>query len=321
MKELKDAIISEMGLGRKDGGEEKGINPASIVKAVVKTAQSASRFWGHDKKRDVPNYYIARINYADWEDYYQTDRKEIERKLSLDVKIAFDKKQYATLGKPLVKIAVDHSLAPGALEIDASFSEPTKAFEARSWSGDRDPFEDYFAREARRPFCDKELSSEGGRSEECGRDEGDEASGIRVPDSIHSVSEHKAKNRTPQYTLPNSSENKTWVMPREGKVSYLISSGGERIAVHAGDSVGVLRRDDEDAPQVMLDIGSFPFVSQIHGVFGFSGEWFFENKGSNGTVIYGSGEGMELKEGDKARIADGSVIVFAHGDPLEFRER
>ena len=109
-------------------------------------------------------------------------------------------------------------------------------------------------------------------------------------------------------------------MPRPDCTAYLVFQDGSKIAVHPGNTIGVVRRSSDTLPTIELDKIDFPYASQMHGVFGYNGSWYFENKARNGSVVYGH-KTIELRKGDRARLDHGSIIVIAHGEPLEFKSR
>lgn len=96
--------------------------------------------------------------------------------------------------------------------------------------------------------------------------------------------------------------------------------GKELAAIHPGDTIGVLRRSEEDAPNIVLDGIDFEFCSQIQGAFGMNAEgWFYKNLGINDAEVGSRGTGWKtVASGEAARLENGGVLRLASGPDLVF---
>ena len=85
--------------------------------------------------------------------------------------------------------------------------------------------------------------------------------------------------------------------------------------VRPGDVIGVVRRDTDPAPDIVLPlIRTFWHVSQRHGTFSCAGGiWSYEQHNANGTKV-------RHLDRSTQKVPAGSKVELASGDELSFAE-
>ncbi len=258
------------------------LSPESLLRSLYREAMLSARKMGSNRKPDVPDRYVVQLNYHDWDDYFGCRQFEIESYLSTELHAKLSARQRSSNSRPVVELAKDYSLPQGEFKIKCSFIERAPSMPSAT---------------ALQP----------------------EAVAATAECKI-GASEKKASTteKTPSFTDVMWSLE-TEVMKDGGRVAFLVTKAGKRIAVHAGDTIGVNRNVDERKPDIALDLDTYRFVSQIHGTFSYLNGWRFRDDSKNGTKIKLGRMETELQKGEWIELKDGCEIVFGHGSPLMFQ--
>lgn len=258
------------------------LNPKTLLRGLYKEATTSARKLGGGYKSDVPDRYCVQINYQDWDDYFGHRRREIESYLATELHVKLSARQLASASKPIIELAKDYSLKQGEFRVKSGFVD--------------NPLPEYV---------------EGASLFE----------GANKPDAVKTIPRREkasVSEETPSFTEMIGSA-KTKVMKDDKKVAYLVTKMGSKIAVHAGDTIGVVRNSSERRPDVVLDVGKNGFVSQIHGTFSNSDGWRFLDSSRNGTEVKLGAAKVQLREDEWTELEDGCEISFGHGEAFTFR--
>lgn len=262
---------------------ERRVTPKGLVKKVVAKASKEKRDWGDGIKPSVPSEYIVRINRGDWDSYYGTCRDDAAESLARLVVRRFDEKQFLYASPLRISLALDASLDAGRAEIDARFAQRQEG----------DSCAVCVERE-KGTFLPAIMDMAVGCKDVLGRER-------KASDMLESAAATK-------------------VRPRPDVRAYLASNDGGLFTIHPGDTIGVVRRQEEAAPDVVLDGVDYGFCSQVQGVFGMDSKgWFYKNLGVNDAEADdGDGGWKRVSENDKVVLKDGATLKLATGPDLVF---
>ena len=134
---------------------------------------------------------------------------------------------------------------------------------------------------------------------------------------------------TPDIAAPDAEEranetlsiyDATVIQRRSDETGFLVFAEGALVAVHPGDTIGVIRRSGDVPPDIILDDDRFKYYSQIQGVFGKNGDgWFFQNIERNSPAVVSGSLEQKLDGDSRAALRGGSIIRMAFCEDIEFR--
>lgn len=259
----------------------KRLEPKQIARRIVVEAKREKRGWGWDYKSNVPNKYVVHVNRVDWDSYYESYRESACENLANIVAERLIKKQLSFLPPLEVCIFLDVSLESGAFTVDA-------LFESREGPIDE-------------VACEESNESTGF------------AAGASSPDCPQSWGEDKGGEVSSMVAA-------TMVLKRHDAHATLSVDGKEFAAVCPGDTIGIARRPEELAPDVILDGNKFEYCSQIQGAFGMNSDgWFYKNLGANAAEVRKEDSAwIAIAKGERALLDSGARLRFASGPELVF---
>lgn len=111
------------------------------------------------------------------------------------------------------------------------------------------------------------------------------------------------------------------VTSRDDDGTARITGMGVDHEINNGDTIGCLRRPDQDAPDIVLrEAESAWGISQIHGTFWLrDGQWSFINKGRNGTRVRRNGVLEDLQHQVPFILRPEDELIFGNGSPVRFQ--
>ena len=309
-------VIAGRRLAGKLTGGASLVNPApdEVVAAVVRKALDGVVSWGGARDLQCPAWFTVSVPQLAWKVYYGNGTQQICRRIE---QVAGEKirRKLGCSAEIHVSIAPTHALLDGELIVEAAYYERSVELLPD------EPGVQEAVQTARMPeqvVCD---AADGGAQAADEHPSSVQNADVPVDADVCDarVAEERdcgaAEAAAQDQATSAASEAGEDCTPRTDAPQIVLAYGSERYVVFDGATVGVARGDVNDRADIVLPYSrDFYWVSKKHGRFTYdaaSGQWLFEQLGSNGSAVVRNGEAISLKRGESLELRDGDGLVFA----------
>lgn len=329
-------------------------SPAQLIKGICRVAFDKTIPWGKNDSA-APSYFYVTVSLDAYNAYYGLDRDHACHRIERAVKEVLQKPTYDIHIDPTVMLDYDnlkndrHGYDVKVFFDEAQFQQYANSRNIQAaYSNDHTIMHDYYdttdteldtrpkemtkgeatveSHEAdwESTICDSSSTCEISVHNEQQKDLADvSAENTQISDTTTEIEDMECERTTEDI---RDSITQHADLQTEPQHSARIFVGKKPLSVHDGYSIGIVRRNDEKLPNIIvpykLDERLRRYVSQIHGIFHYRNKhWVFEQIGKEGTrIIQPSDEEKYLHKNDAITLRDKSELYLAGSFlPLIFR--